>query len=967
MRAIRKSSARFAGIFLSLLLLSFSTTLSGQIHPAFSTGGGFNPAAVSNPACPPYTGVLAAVSVPVNGSVNLFVQIGAPFTSDLVFQLAAANPAFVAAGNIQQGFLPQVTIPAGQLVSNTFTIYGVTVGATVLNAYLLPDTVDPVISIPAGAWGITNTTGSLQLLDANDPGKSCRDPGTASISTNPTLLSTCGAPVKGVASDGVNPLLIRAEAGLAGTACYQITSTGSLDQGTIQSDHTPTTGVGSLFYGFSLYTPPAAYGDSSDSRPVAMQFQFTPQGPMTNTTSINVNTTIVRPPLVLIHGLWADATGWSDDYLRKKKSTDLYTTYPADYHSTNAASFTTNQGKVQGFIAEAIKRIRAKHYAATQADVIGHSMGGILTRLYSGLPQYMRMDNLNMGDIHRLVTLDTPHLGTNFANLLVALHVTNATAVETTVNNITGGSITQGAVCDLNQNSSGLALINGGTSLTAQALTGTAGPPGTATTPALYWGGATGFGAKSFESALTARTFPVFGAFIFPQATVNAFRFREMNDAVVPLSSQQGKMTGTVNFPNDLHMHIPGIPFVTRGITDDSAAATTAFNTLDGPASGLNASIPGVGSSSNGVSIAPVPGLGAATDAANFAAQCGAGKPMKQNTAPIGGQTPFVTGTHVFKPATADPRITVTSPAAGTAFASGAVLSISVSVDPSITVVGYGVNVVNIGRLDGSNLTVGTGGTTFQASVTLTQVSVGPLVLIPEVYDNFGTLILGTPITVVETYNDSPLTSVSLVDHNFLSLLPPATQQLYLIGNYNDGSQFDISSPLMGTTWTSSNPAVLTVDSTGNVTILTTGIAVVTAKNSGFMDFATFVVENPATPLPPTDFTSQVSIQEGGLRLNRTTGFFVQTVTLTNTSGIPLAGPLYLVVSGLPAGVALIGIDGVTANIAPVGSDFFTLPLAGESLTMTPGQVVSLQFQFLNPNRVALTYALNVIRTSIAP
>jgi hypothetical protein len=101
--------------------------------------------------------------------------------------------------------------------------------------------------------------------------------------------------------------------------------------------------------------------------------------------------------------------------------------------------------------------------------------------------------------------------------------------------------------------------------------------------------------------------------------------------------------------------------------------------------------------------------------------------------------------------------------------------------------------------------------------------------------------------------------------------------------------------------------------------------------------------------------------------LNRNTGFFVQTVTVTNTSGIPLAGPLYLVVSGLPTGVALIGISGVTANITPVGSDYYTLPLAGESLTMLPGQVVSLQFQFLNPNRVPLTDSLAVIRTSVAP
>jgi hypothetical protein len=72
-------------------------------------------------------------------------------------------------------------------------------------------------------------------------------------------------------------------------------------------------------------------------------------------------------------------------------------------------------------------------------------------------------------------------------------------------------------------------------------------------------------------------------------------------------------------------------------------------------------------------------------------------------------------------------------------------------------------------------------------------------------------------------------------------------------------------------------------------------------------------------------------------------------------------------VSGLPSGVSLIGISGVTANIAPVGSGYFALPLAGGSLTMPPGQAVNLQFQFLNPGRVALGYSLKVMRTSVAP
>jgi hypothetical protein len=49
-------------------------------------------------------------------------------------------------------------------------------------------------------------------------------------------------------------------------------------------------------------------------------------------------------------------------------------------------------------------------------------MGGILGRLYAGEfneARYYRDDNLGAGDIHKLITLDTPHAGSELADLLV--------------------------------------------------------------------------------------------------------------------------------------------------------------------------------------------------------------------------------------------------------------------------------------------------------------------------------------------------------------------------------------------------------------------------------------------------------------------------------------------------------------------------------------------------------------------
>jgi pimeloyl-ACP methyl ester carboxylesterase len=994
----------------SLLLLSPTADAQSKAHFAAPKVASAATSSSTSPYCPPYSGILNSISVPVGGTTTLYIELGGTLPYDVTFTLSSGNSAYVVFGDEATGFGPTVTIPAGTLDSPPFTIQGVSAGPTYILAASpqLGDIEDPVAS-----WNVTNASGTVtpvQLLDANnlttatDSYPSCVS-AAGIVSTDPTTLADCGIPIKGVAADGVSPVLLRTVAGLKGTACFTLTTTGSLAYGNVATPSMEATGVQGLFYAFSMYTPPDGYGDPSDSRTLNIQFDFFLDGGLTNTSTINVTTTLVRPPLVLIHGVWSKSSIWNAAFVREGTAgwfsgapkAAWYTTNPANYSGTAGRPFTTNEVLLssccltgqppQGFIPEALTQIRGKGYAAAQADVIGHSMGGNLTRLYSTLTSgpsaYKRPDNLNLGDVHRLITLDTPHFGSNFPNLIIALNQSTPGPTAPTVNSITGGDITQGAVCDLAQNSKGLTALNSPTNLTGQFITGTGGPAGSATVPALWWGGVFGF-VDSFEAALTAKVCddpddPDCGInYLFPQTTVNAFRFRELNDSIVPISSQQGKSAGTsINFSHALHQHIPNIPGVQRGIMDDPAVATEAFAILDGPITGLINPLPAVGSLGTGVSISPTPGLGPTVDAANYKDQCSPGGPLypaAPSTRPaaegsiaqrsaLAQLVPSVT-----RQTTPASAITVTSPAAGARLSSGSTLSITVSVAAGITVNGYGVTISGIGVFPGSGLTVGAGGSAFQASTVLTGISVGPLTIQPYIYDGTNTFVLGTPITVVENYSGGTLTSVNLTSHNFLTLSPGATQVLFLMGTYSDGSgPFDISSSLLGTIWSSSNPSVLTVDPNGNVTVVATGIAVVTARNGGFTDFASFVVENPASPLAPIDYTSQFTIQESGIRLNRNTGFYVQTVTLTNTSSIPLAGPVYLVVSGLPSGVSLIGINGVTANIPPVGSDYFTLPLAGYSLAVAPGQVVSLQFQFLDPSQKALSYSLKVMRTSVAP
>ena len=56
--------------------------------------------------------------------------------------------------------------------------------------------------------------------------------------------------------------------------------------------------------------------------------------------------------------------------------------------------------------------------AMTQVDVFGHSMGGLLSRLWAGEPVSHNRTNYNEGDINRLVTIDSLHCGSPIADAI---------------------------------------------------------------------------------------------------------------------------------------------------------------------------------------------------------------------------------------------------------------------------------------------------------------------------------------------------------------------------------------------------------------------------------------------------------------------------------------------------------------------------------------------------------------------
>lgn len=311
--------------------------------------------------------------------------------------------------------------------------------------------------------------------------------------------------------------------------------------------------------------------------------------------------------------------------------------------------------------------------------------------------------------------------------------------------------------------------------------------------------------------------------------------------------------------------------------------------------------------------------------------------------------------------ASASPLVQITSPTAGQSFTNSQTITVNVQVDASLNATDGLLFTTGLDEYSATSFSA----TSFSVSIPPPSYFTGPLTLTPAVSDINGNLTFGAPQTILIQSSVAP-TSVYLSEHNYYLSPTDGSQQLHLIGNFPNNAQLDLTSAESGTTYLSSNPNVVTVDSEGNFTIASTGIASVTAKNSGLSDYAVFVVQNPQSPLPPLDVTDSAKIKVSGFTLNRQTGFFVGNLTISASGSAAVPGPVYILLNGLPSGVSLVNGNGITVN-TNAGTPYLSLTLPGQGLIFAPGESVTVPVQFLNPNRVLISFTPQLIRTSQNP
>ena len=126
---------------------------------------------------------------------------------------------------------------------------------------------------------------------------------------------------------------------------------------------------------------------------------------------------VLRPGVVFIHGLGDNNTLFYD-MIRHLISKEMYVNsqlFSVDYHESNTSSFmtntTTNEVVKNGCEIICKKLFESDSIVSTKYDMVGHSMGGILARLY------VQETSNGKESTNSIITLNTPHYGSQLGNI----------------------------------------------------------------------------------------------------------------------------------------------------------------------------------------------------------------------------------------------------------------------------------------------------------------------------------------------------------------------------------------------------------------------------------------------------------------------------------------------------------------------------------------------------------------------
>jgi len=162
----------------------------------------------------------------------------------------------------------------------------------------------------------------------------------------------------------------------------------------------------------AVYTAPREFSDSWEaSKEVKTVFSYSYNG---QDYTCEKSFALIRVPVVFVHGLNSSPANWNSmrRYLINSNSyTDIQLSM-VDYSATHNDRYTINTPIVNEHIRNRLTWL-SKHsgYECVCVDVVGHSMGGLLTKKV--------IQTYGSKGIRKLITINTPHGGSQLGNFLL--------------------------------------------------------------------------------------------------------------------------------------------------------------------------------------------------------------------------------------------------------------------------------------------------------------------------------------------------------------------------------------------------------------------------------------------------------------------------------------------------------------------------------------------------------------------
>lgn len=612
---------------------------------------------------------------------------------------------------------------------------------------------------------------------------------SGSFVSDPSALATQGVRRLGAAADGVTRLIVRSRVSGPGNVVFSLENgsspqDGGFDQvgGSGRSSSVTAAAVPTSagYVAFAVYRTPDELNRGGDGhardRMVTFKAVYTPSAGGGATVS-RFPLKLVRPPLVFVHGLWSNPDTWQFALARDDR-------FPvrelADYESFSASRFATNAGAPFKHIQIALEKLRQQEIAATQVDLIGHSMGGLLGRIWAASGGSSRDNNYNSGDIRKLFTLDTPHTGSPLANLLIAIRENFLFgSVATDLFRRFDKPIDEGAIDDLAKGSAAIGNIPAA-QVPAHAFVGTGGSDSLTLAPGVL---------GDFYRIVT----------FFASTTGDDLFEGLQHDLIVGRASQAGGLPASATTViGDLHgLHI-GSPPLIPGNTGSSLYSNGLLGLLDTPVT------------ASSFATLPAPSLLPVTASA-----------LALNEAMQARMRPFQS---------VAPGLAITSPAPGTVVSSGETVLVTVEPLPGASVARVLLTGPSVAQVDEA--------APFQFTLEVPAEAVGDFTLTAAGSNDKGQLFTSGELQLL-ALPEAALTAIELLPRDPLLLGPGDTVRLSALGHFSDGIARDISDPAVGTLYSSIEPEFAEVSADGVVTAIQPGVTTLLARNGDVQDSVT--------------------------------------------------------------------------------------------------------------------------------